>query len=328
MTPESLVSIIIVTYNSASYILPCLRSVEVHTRGIPYEIIVIDNGSTDNTIRLIAEFHTSVKLLPVLENLGFAGACNRAVSASRGGYLWFLNPDTALQNNAAQILFAHVRSQELSGKDVIGGALLVDGTGVPAKSYGAFPQTRKLIVKSIGRSLFLLRALANLGEKAHPIDIHGPNNKPTGPFTVPFVSGASMLIARRLFMKYDGFDERFFMYAEEADLQFTAHQDGVISQVCPDARIYHREAGSFSVSRVQWAMLEISYRRFMEKNGSWFDAALSRTVLPIVRFGEILLEGLYRNVLSDIAFKGRFLAKLAMRRTYGTSRAEYLSIIP
>src|SRR5689334_25406928 len=91
-TSQPLVSLVVVTYNSAA-LLPDFFAALAATTYEPYEVLVVDNASSDGTAALIAERHPEVKLLASAINQGFGRACNKGALAARGDMLTFLNPD-------------------------------------------------------------------------------------------------------------------------------------------------------------------------------------------------------------------------------------------
>src|ERR1700687_2276476 len=93
------VSIIIVSWNCSSYICDCLQSINDHTRNNTFEIIVIDNGSSDGTPDLIRNMFPGVRLVEAGANLGFARATNSGICLSQGEYVFFLNPDTLFKSD-------------------------------------------------------------------------------------------------------------------------------------------------------------------------------------------------------------------------------------
>ncbi len=94
------VSIIIVSYNTCDILSACLNSIKEQTKEISYEVIVVDNDSKDNTKLMIENNYQWVKIIKSSVNLGFGRANNLGVSYARGKYLFFLNSDTVLINNA------------------------------------------------------------------------------------------------------------------------------------------------------------------------------------------------------------------------------------
>ena len=119
-------SIIIVNYNTKSLLRNCLTSVYDLTSDITFEIIVSDNGSTDGSIEMLKTEFPQVILIENNANLGFGAANNRALDIAKGKYIFYLNSDTVLLNNACKIFYDYWESAQ--NKDSIGaiGANLLD----------------------------------------------------------------------------------------------------------------------------------------------------------------------------------------------------------
>lgn len=98
------VSVIIVSYNTCDLLKKCICSILEKTKGVSFEIIVVDNHSSDESVKVITESFPEVKIISLEENLGFGRANNWGSYKSIGKYLFFLNPDTILLNDAISIL--------------------------------------------------------------------------------------------------------------------------------------------------------------------------------------------------------------------------------
>ena len=133
------VSIIIVNYNTLHVLQPCIDSIVNHTDGISYEIIVVDNGSTDGSIESLTS-DQRVILIPTGENLGFGKANNRGLELAHGKYIFFLNSDTLLKNNAVKMLYDF--AEQYQGQLGALGCILEDRQGDRIHSYGHFPKMR------------------------------------------------------------------------------------------------------------------------------------------------------------------------------------------
>ena len=102
------VSVITVNYNTRDYLDNCLRSLFARTKGVSFEVIVIDNASSDDSVRMVKDSYPSVTVIESDRNLGFGAANNRAFDEAKGKYIFFLNPDTVLLNDAVSILATYL----------------------------------------------------------------------------------------------------------------------------------------------------------------------------------------------------------------------------
>ena len=132
--PAPHTSIVIVTYNSAGEIEACLRSILEAPPRRPFEILLVDNGSTDDTLARVAAVSPDVVIDRPPRNLGFAAANNRAASRAAGSVLILLNPDTVVSPGAIDGL-CDILARE-PGIGVVG-PRLVDAQGEPELSFGA-----------------------------------------------------------------------------------------------------------------------------------------------------------------------------------------------
>ena len=131
------VSIIIVNYNTLHVLRPCLDSIIEQTIGIDYEIIVVDNGSTDGSIEALSA-DSRITLISTGENLGFGRANNKGLEQAKGEYIFFLNSDTLLKNNAIKMLYDFAKQYQ--GKLGALGCVLENRQGNRIHSYGQFPK--------------------------------------------------------------------------------------------------------------------------------------------------------------------------------------------
>jgi GT2 family glycosyltransferase len=224
------VSVVIVNYNTTGLLNNCIASVYEKTKRVTFEIIVVDNNSSDNSIYLIQGNYPGVLLIPLDENIGFGRANNEAALRASGKYLFFLNSDTYVRNDAISLLFDYM---ELNPKCGICGGNLTDFSGSPIHSFDRqFPGPFSDI-------FLLFRRLPRL--------LYGKNwcyNYTDSPLRVAYITGADMMISRDLFSGIKGFDPFFFMYYEETELTVRVKNKGY--QVCsiPGAHIAHKKGAS------------------------------------------------------------------------------------
>ena len=194
---ETLVSVVIVTYNSADVLPACLDS--LHGQGAS-AVIVVDNCSTDATVSE-ASSREGVQLVLLERNAGFAAANNRGLALVRTPYVLFLNPDTSYSSNATvshltQFLQEHPRAA------VVGPRLLRPNGEVQRYAFGADPSLPYLLRRGLARLL-----------------VHRPlHDWSTTTQRVDWVAGTCLLARSDAMRAVGGWDEGFFMYFEDADL--------------------------------------------------------------------------------------------------------------
>jgi len=250
------VSIIIVNYNTFAYTKNAIESVFLKTESIGYEVIVVDNNSPDGSGKLLQEcFGDKIVYVQSSENVGFGQANNLGAKHARGRYLFLLNPDTILLNNAVKILFDFLETHE--DAKIAGGALC-DVNGNPNAGYGYFP-TLIMEFLAIGFHRFFKAYYKKRFFSVIPI-------LGNTPFVVDYVSGADMMIEKKAFDELHGFDKDIFMYYEETELQFRAKGKGKRCFIVPNARIIHLEEWTSTEKRAErLKMLSVSKKIFFRK---------------------------------------------------------------
>ena len=108
-------SVVIVSYNTCELLRSCLASVYAETTGIDYEVLIIDNNSTDGSATMVQTEFPMARVLALPDNVGFARGCNLGVAASSGEYILLLNPDTVVHDHALEHLLAFGRSRPIGG---------------------------------------------------------------------------------------------------------------------------------------------------------------------------------------------------------------------
>ena len=224
------VSILIVTYRSREAAHECLESLYSVTAGIDYEVIVVDNASEDGTADMVRAEFPQARLIALDENVGFAPGVNVAAEAAEGEYLLLLNPDTVVHEGTVRNLVAFARRRPEHG--LYGGRTLrPDGTLDPGSCY-AQPTLW---------SLFCFATMLTVAFKGSPIfdpELLGRWQRDSVR-EVGIVTGCLLLAPRRVWLELGGFDGRFFMYAEDADLTLRAIRAGYRPAITPDAEITH-----------------------------------------------------------------------------------------
>ena len=247
------VSIIIVNYKTEKLLIDTINSVCLKTTNITYEIIVVDNNSNDNSDELIKNlFNSQISYLSLPSNLGFGRANNVGANNALGKYLFFLNSDTILINNAVEILFEFMEKEKNVG---ICGGNLFSADFKPVHSCMPVLPSLFLEIDSIFGHLFLIM-------------IYGKRfdfNTSKVPKKVADIIGADLMIRSDIFHECGGFDPDFFLYNEESELSFRVQQKGFEVYCISDAKIIHLEGKSSSsdISRRKYAL--ISRKIFFKK---------------------------------------------------------------
>jgi GT2 family glycosyltransferase len=236
------VSIIIPNWNGGDTLENCLRSILDHTREVDFELIVIDNGSSDgspSTLRELASHDARVRVEFNEENLLFARACNQGYELSRGRYILIANNDILLQDDAVSTLVAYAEGHTEVG---IVTPRFCDREGSPQEFYRRLPNVLYLLAHyhRLGRAIdkrllgqwfgnrYFYRDRTFLGVE----EVEQP--------------GASFSLLRRTVIDHLGllFDERFPLLFNDVDLSKRVKESGFSSHVLPDLDVIHLEGVS------------------------------------------------------------------------------------
>lgn len=223
------VSIIIVNYNTTEMVRECVHSIVQHTIGVTYQIVVVDNASRQEEVEKLRDIE-EIKLIESADNLGFGRANNFGLEYATGRYVFFLNSDTILQNNAIKILFDYAESSDKQLGAV--GCILENREGDPVHSYGDLPKTtdiwKKFIVTPIKKLFHCCRA----------------PQLPEHDMEVGYITGADIFVSRKVLDQCGAFNPAFFMYYEDSELQYRFARHGYRNVLLRGPRIVHLEGGS------------------------------------------------------------------------------------
>lgn len=224
-------SIIIVNYNVTQLLRNCLLSIQKYMEDIDYEVIVIDNASTDSSWRdLIPEF-PKIRFISSPVNEGFAKANNKAVQLARGEYLLILNPDTEIEGYYIQEVLAFADSKENFG---CLGVRMHDAKG------NFLPESKRSVPDIFNSFEKLFINFRNNDSKSYyRNDISEFENA-----EVEVITGAFCLIKKEVYEKIGGFDEMYFMYGEDIDLCYTLLNNGYENYYYGKASILHHKGES------------------------------------------------------------------------------------
>jgi N-acetylglucosaminyl-diphospho-decaprenol L-rhamnosyltransferase len=256
------ISIILVTYNGWSHTRTCLENLLSQTLPSGFEIIVVDNGSSDNTpARLRADF-PSVKVIESGGNVGFGAGCNIGLREARGEFCLLLNNDAVmLPEQIESMLEAYARL----GLHGIYTARIVDNEGVEEASCFRDIKPAALLV-----DIFMLMSAAT---RRHTYTLAESNNEA---MDIAACSGALCLFPRDLFVKTGGFDESFFMYFEDMDLCRRARALGYGVYANSLITVRHACGGSTHDNIQRAKVIDNSQRIFYRKHYGSLGIACTR----------------------------------------------------
>ena len=240
------VSLVIPLYNKVAYTEACLKGLEAAGAGMPYEVILVDNGSTDGTGELLDRMAGRARVIRNGENLGFSRGNNAGAAISQGEYLLFLNNDTVPHPGWLDAL---VREAETDAQIGIVGAKLL------------YPDTGR--VQHAGIEL-----IDGVPDHAHR---HAEADDPEVDRArdLDMVTGACMLIRRDVFERLEGFDEGYLNGVEDVDLCLRARDLGYRVRYCPAAVLDHHEGASAG----RYDHVQPNLERFVKRWNGRFNAA-------------------------------------------------------
>jgi GT2 family glycosyltransferase len=221
------ISAIVVSYNTRQMTLDCLRSLKAELAGKPSEMIVVDNGSTDGSPAAIRAAFPEVVLIENAQNRGFGTANNQAMRAAGGEFFLLLNSDAFPTPGAVAAMLRCMDEHPDAG---VVGPKLLNADGSTQRSCFKFPSPLRAWLENLWIPRLVPSTWAWGDWRRWPHDQQR---------MVDFVIGACMLVRRRVFEQTGGFDETFFMYAEETDWQKRIHHAGGRIWFTPTAQVTH-----------------------------------------------------------------------------------------
>jgi len=269
------VSTIIVTCNSGRYLSDCLTSLAAATDDMDHELIVSDNHSTDNSLKIVNDVFPSAVIIRNSQNFGFGKACNVGARNASGEFLLFLNPDMVVDRDAIGSLRKAIQSEAKAG--LVSGRLRFPN--------GSFQPTCRNL-PTIGNLVF---SRGSILTKATARD--GANKYTLGDFPevteVPAVAGSMLMVRLSLFRQLGGFDERYFMYMEDTDLSRRATEAGYVNLFVPTAGAIHHWGKGSTTSKIKrkWRHHTSVLKYFFK----YHPGIVSWIVMPVLLLGNLLM---------------------------------------
>jgi hypothetical protein len=303
MTAEPEVAVVVVAFESRDLIAACLNTV---LEAGPAETVVVDNGSTDDTMALVREQFPAVRLVANERNRGYGAAANQGIRSCKAPVVLLLNTDTLVEPTAltalAQYLAEHPRA-------AVVGPRLANPDGTLQRSTYPFPSVADTLLAETGLHLLVRRA-----PLIRRLSLRTWNHDAAR--RVPWVLGAALAIRVSAFEAVGGFDEDFFMYGEEADLCRRLGAAGFEVHFAPVTTITHL-GGASTATRPSEMHREylVSKRRYLLRHES------PRAAARILRVMRAAVEARVLRDVVRLRRAGEHEARDDLRRSIDASRA-------
>lgn len=271
-------TVAIINYNTNDLLKTCINTIQRTPPLVAYDILVIDNCSTDGSADMMKRDFSHIHLLENAGNLGYAAAANQALRTSKAKYVLVLNTDIEMDRDAIDILVEHAEHHDDLG---VAGPLLLNTDGSIQMSGRRFPSFLDATMHAF-------------------LGIVWPNNKFSVRYrmvdwdrdedaVVDWVSGAAMLVRRSAAEEVGLFDEGYFMYVEDMDFCYRLWRKDWKVYFCPDAKMVHHVAQTSSQMSAQMIMeFQKSLYRFFDKT---YSDTNKRWLKPLVAGGLVVRGG-------------------------------------
>lgn len=273
-------SIIIVNWNSVNYLKECLKSILQETKGIEFEIIVVDNASYDGSDKMIATEFPVVKFVQNNENGGFAKANNLGFKYSLGRNLLFLNPDTLIIGSAIRDMLEFLDSRPDAG--AVGCKLLYSDLTLQLHSVQPYPTFINQVLD--------IDYLKNNWPHWKLWGLKALNQENNQPEKVEVVPGACLMIKRDVFEEVGLFSEDYFMYAEDIDLCYKVNQTKRKVFFVKGAEVVHHGGASSRQKKINYFSVVLtreSVFKFLNKTRGKGTAISYRIVMSFIAIGRM-----------------------------------------
>jgi N-acetylglucosaminyl-diphospho-decaprenol L-rhamnosyltransferase len=271
-----MISIIIVSWNTARFLENCLDSILATPPTESVEIWVVDNASTDDSPRMVREKFPQVHLIENRVNAGFARANNQAIQRCMGNYVLLLNPDTLVKSGALQALVDFMEKTPEAGA---AGARILNPDG--SLQISSWPRP------TLSRELWRLFHLDSLSPYAEYPRTKWETNQAQ---EVDLLLGACLLLRKDVLDQVGFLDENYFMYSEEIDLCFRMQRAGWRLFWVAHAQVVH--FGGQSTQQVPTEMFLNLYHgkiKYFRKHHGWLAAQIYKLILTFAALSRLVL---------------------------------------
>lgn len=268
-------AIVMVCMNNKKYLEPCLQSLFAAGLACSIEVVVTDNGSTDGTQAMVREKFPMVQLIQNDRNVGLSRASNQGIMATRGRYVLLLNDDTLVNgasiDNMVRYLETHPRAGGAGGR-------LLNPDGSFQAAGNSFP--------SLLEEFLITTRLGNLIWRNYP-----DRGYPSAETPVDWIGSACVMLRRQALDQVGLLDETYFIYGDEADLQYRMKKAGWPIVYLPNVTTIHY--GGRSMNR--WRRRKMVYRGkmlFFQKNYGSLQSGILRVLLASSSLLKLVVWGM------------------------------------
>lgn len=281
-------SIIVVNWNTSKLLFQCLQSINNTVTKLDFEVIVVDNGSTDESVEMVKKHFKKVRLIENSSNLGFVHANNQALECCQGRNVLLLNSDTRVLPKSVFKMVVFMDSHPNAGA---AGVKLINPDGSFQASYTPFPSLMSeiLILTALGRH-FIRPSFPS----------YGPNNNKKALKIRGYVEGACLIASHDAIKKTGILDENIFMYAEDVDWCYRFNEAGWEVWYLSDIAVIHYGGQSSKTNKRK--MLGELYRSriyFFRKHYGHAAARLLEILIYNIHLAKILYYKFLRFFKQD-----------------------------
>ena len=264
-------SIVLVCWNNKAYMDPCLKSLYESGLKCTFDVIVVDNGSTDGSQEMLAEKYPEVMIIQNTSNVGLGKASNQGIVATSGRYVLLLNNDTIVNGPSFDAMVDFLEQNPKAG--AVGGRLLnPDGTVQAGYNY----------FSSIHEEFLVATRLGKLIRTGYPAIMYAEEIR-----SVDWLGSACLMVRRSALDEVGLLDEGYFIYGDEADLQYRLKKAGWAVYYLPHAQTIHY--GGKSMDR--WRRRKMVYRGkmlFYQKHYGFLKTLILRIMLGILSAAKLI----------------------------------------
>lgn len=264
-------SVVVVCWNNKAYLEPCLRSLFEANLRSRFDVVVVDNGSTDGSPAMVRERFPQVQLIQNDHNAGLSRASNQGIHATAGRHVMLLNDDTLVNGPSLDALVTFLDTTPDAA--AVGGRLLnPDGSFQAASVDFSTLREEFLIASRLGEWLWPGYPSCVAADRVTPVD---------------WIGSACLLLRRAALAQVGLLDEEYFIYGDEADLQYRLRRAGWKVYYLPSVTTIH--FGGRSMNR--WRRRKMVYRGkllFYRKHYGWLRTTILRSMFAVLSAGKLL----------------------------------------